>query len=419
MHLKFRYIVLAVIFLAMVGGGLWLFSGPAQAQTTAMRASGLIEAVTINIASELGGRVSAVRVTEGDPISAGQTLIQLSDTVLQAQLKQAKANLAAMQAQQAAAQANDDLLKAGAQPNQIAAADQAVQAAAAGVVGAQAQLGEVKTGANVADIATAQAAVAQAQAQLKVARDTHDQTMKCYTYAKPDGSKDSVCPLLGTQEEQARAALNAAQQAYDAAMAHLDQLKHGATVNELNAARARVMAAQAQQGIAQAQLDQLKSGARSEQLTAAKAQVDAAQAQVNAAQAALDLLQVQIDQLTLTAPADGVVLARAIQPGEVVIPGATLLTIGQLASLSITVYLPEDQYGQIKLGQTAQVSVDSFPGQTFTAKVTHIADQAEFTPRNVQTSEERATTVYAVKLAIANADGKLKPGMPADVTFGQ
>jgi HlyD family secretion protein len=93
------------------------------------------------------------------------------------------------------------------------------------------------------------------------------------------------------------------------------------------------------------------------------------------------------------------------------------LTIGQIDSLSIVVYVPESQYGQISLGQTAQVKVDSFPGETFTATVTHIADQAEFTPRNVQTSEERATTVYAVKLSIDNAAGKLKPGMPADVTF--
>jgi hypothetical protein len=83
----------------------------------------------------------------------------------------------------------------------------------------------------------------------------------------------------------------------------------------------------------------------------------------------------------------------------------------------LTVYLPEDSYGKVKLGQAAQVAVDSYAGVTFSASVVRIADQAEFTPRNVQTVEGRRTTVYAIKLDVPNPDGKLKPGMPADVTF--
>ena len=418
MHLKFRTIILAVIALAIVGGGLWLFSTQAQAAAPdPLTASGTIEAVQINVASETGGRVTDVLAKEGERVTAGQTLVQLDDTLLQAQIEQAQTALAAAQAQHEAAQANYDLLKAGAQADQIAAAQQQVQAAAAQVSGAEAQLGEVKTSVRSADVAAAEAAVAQAAAQLKVARDNHDQTTKCYSYTKPDGKKDSVCPLLGTQEEQARAALNAAQQAYDAAQAQLKQVKAGATIHQVDAAQAQVAAAQAQQGMAQAQLDQLKAGARPEQLKAAQAALDAAAAQITAAQANVKLLQLQQSKLTLTAPANGAILARAIQPGEVALPGATLLTIGQIDSLSIVVYVPEDQYGHITLGQTAQVKVDSFPGETFTATVTYISDQAEFTPRNVQTSEERATTVYAVKLSIDNAAGKLKPGMPADVTW--
>ena len=344
-------------------------------------------------------------------------MVRLDDTLLQSQIKQAQAAIAAAQAQRAAAQANYDLLKAGAQADQIAVAQEAVRVAEAGVSGAQAQYAQLKTGVRSADIAAAQAAVAEVAAQLKVARDNHDQTLKCYDYTKPDGKKDQVCPLLGTSEEQARAALQAAQDAYDAAQKRLSQVKAGATRDELDAAQAQIDAAQAQQAMAQSQLDLLRTGARPQELSAAQAQVDAAQAQVDAANAALDVLKVQLDKLTLVAPADGVILARAIEPGEVAMPGATLLTLGKLDSLSITVYIPEDQYGQIKLGQSASVTVDSFPGQTFDAKVTYIANQAEFTPRNVQTSEGRATTVYGVKLSVSNVDGKLKPGMPADVTW--
>jgi HlyD family secretion protein len=83
----------------------------------------------------------------------------------------------------------------------------------------------------------------------------------------------------------------------------------------------------------------------------------------------------------------------------------------------MTVYVPEDRYGRIQLGQQAAITVDSFPGESFSGTVQRIAEQAEFTPRNVQTAEGRASTVFAVELSIANESGKLKPGMPADVDF--
>ena len=169
-------------------------------------------------------------------------------------------------------------------------------------------------------------------------------------------------------------------------------------------------AATAQRDMAAANQANLKSGARAEQ-------IDAAQAQVQAAQSAINTLDVQISKLTIKSPADGVVLSRSIQPGETVGVGVPLLTLGRLDDLTITVYIPEDRYGTVRLGQKATVTVDSFPGETFSATVTHIADKAEFTPRNVQTAEGRRTTVFAIKLSVKDPQGKLKPGMPADVKF--
>jgi HlyD family secretion protein len=116
-------------------------------------------------------------------------------------------------------------------------------------------------------------------------------------------------------------------------------------------------------------------------------------------------------------PIAGIVLNRSIEPGEIVAAGTPLLTVIDPANLTLTVYVPEDRYGRIKLGQTYPVTVDSFPSETFTGTVTHIADQAEFTPRNVQTTDSRKNTVFAIKLDLPPADGKLKPGMPADVHF--
>jgi multidrug resistance efflux pump len=117
----------------------------------------------------------------------------------------------------------------------------------------------------------------------------------------------------------------------------------------------------------------------------------------------------------IRAPLDGVVIYRSAEPGEYAAPGAPLLTLGDLERLNLTVYVPEDRYGQIMLGSTYPISVDSFPSEVFTGTVTNIADQAEFTPRNVQTVDNRKTTVFAIRLALAPSGGKLKPGMPADV----
>jgi len=120
---------------------------------------------------------------------------------------------------------------------------------------------------------------------------------------------------------------------------------------------------------------------------------------------------------TITSPIDGVVLNRLVEPDEMVAPGSPVLVVASMNDLTVTVYVPEDSYGQVTLGEAVDVKVDSFPNETFAAKVAHISDQAEYTPRNVQTVEGRKTTVFAIKLALAPSGGKLKPGMPADVYF--
>lgn len=218
----------------------------------------------------------------------------------------------------------------------------------------------------------------------------------------------------GTPVETVLDQLDAASAQQAAAQSNLANLESGARPEQISAAQAQRDAAAAQVDTAGANLTAAEA-----RLEAANAQFSAAQAQVEAAQAAVEVLDVQLGKLTITAPADGVILMRSIEPGEAAAPGATLFTLGQLERLTITVYIPEDRYGAISLGQTASVKVDSFSGTTFTATVTYIADKAEFTPRNVQTADGRRTTVFAVKLTIDNADGRLKPGMPADVTFGK
>jgi HlyD family secretion protein len=427
MKTRLRFIPIVLIIIVAVLGVYW-FTQRAAAQDQGLKASGTIEATDITLAPEIGGRVVDVLAAEGDLVQADQPIVQLDDTLLQAQLKQvgasiqaAQAQQRAVQAQQQAAQANYDLLKSGPIAEQIQAAQEAVQTAEANATGAQAQLAQMLAGPRAAEIAAAEAAVAKAASDVTFAQQAYDGVVEGRATAKSYGVPGGG---LGQMEEKMRAQLQAIQANNDVAVKRLAQLKQGATKDELNQARARVAAAEAQQAMAQAQLEQVQKGTRAEQLAVAQAQIDAAKAQVEGAGAQIEaakaqaaVLQTQIDKLTLRAPLSGVVLRRAIEPGEMALPGASLLTIGDTDHLYLTVYIPENRYGEITLGQAAQVNVDSFPGQAFTAKVTRIADRAEFTPRNVQTAEGRATTVFAVKLALENADGNLKPGMPADVYF--
>ena len=121
--------------------------------------------------------------------------------------------------------------------------------------------------------------------------------------------------------------------------------------------------------------------------------------------------------LRVESPLDGTLTNIVAHEGEIAAAGASLLSVADLSSVTLTVYVPENRIGGVSLNQPVQVTVDSFPGRVFQARVSHIADRAEFTPRNVATKEERVNLVFAVEITIANQDGSLKPGMPADALF--
>jgi HlyD family secretion protein len=169
--------------------------------------------------------------------------------------------------------------------------------------------------------------------------------------------------------------------------------------------------------LAQDALLKLQIGKDSPRWKAANTALEQAHAAVAQANAQLALLDAQIVKLSVAAPVDAIVSTLSIQPGEVISMGSVAITLSKLESLTILVFVPEDQLGNIAIGQMATLTVDSFPDAVFSAEVTHIADQAEFTPRNVSTTEGRKTTVFEVKLKVNDPGGLLKPGMPADVVF--
>jgi HlyD family secretion protein len=149
------------------------------------------------------------------------------------------------------------------------------------------------------------------------------------------------------------------------------------------------------------------------------AAVAAAAAQVAAAEAARDAVAARLAKSTLASPLDGIVLLRAVEPGETVSPAVPLLRVADLSQMTLTVYVPLERVGQVQAGQPAQVSVDAYPGRAFDGRVTAIASQAEFTPKNILTAGERSEAVFAVTIALLsdNLDRALKPGMLADVVL--
>jgi HlyD family secretion protein len=131
------------------------------------------------------------------------------------------------------------------------------------------------------------------------------------------------------------------------------------------------------------------------------------------------LLQLQLDKLELKAPIAGIIAERAVEPGEVAVPGAPLLIVERLDVVELVMYVSERQIGRVALGQLVTLTTDSFPGRTFTGRVDYISPRAEFTPRNVQAPEDRALLVFAVRAQVSNPDHALKPGMPVDAILAE
>jgi HlyD family secretion protein len=184
----------------------------------------------------------------------------------------------------------------------------------------------------------------------------------------------------------------------------------GAVAREaLDKAQLALDVAQSQRDQAQQQLQMVETGPRRERLQAQRAAVEQAEAGLRQAEAALQ-------HAVITAPFDGVVTVRDREPGEVVGAGVPVLTLMNPDDRWVRIYIREDRIGAVSIGQPAAISTDTYPGKRYQGVVSFIASEAEFTPRNVQTAEERVKLVYAVKVRITGDSGQeLKPGMPADV----
>lgn len=202
--------------------------------------------------------------------------------------------------------------------------------------------------------------------------------------------------------------------------ARIAELDHAELESMASQGRASVQNADAQYDKAKKDFDRFtalsKDGAVSpQQLDAAKTAYDMAVSQQKLSRAVLKTTEVKLKDSSIYAPIAGIVLRKNIEAGETVGAGVPVFTIGDLENPWVKVYVKEDKLGMVKLGQKALVSIDSNPGKTYDGTVTYISSEAEFTPKNVQTRDERVKLVFGVKVSVKNVNNELKPGLPADV----
>jgi len=421
---------------AIDNGLAWLGQRGRPQQKPGIAASGTIEADTVRVMSLIPGRVLTVTVAEGDDVTSGQLLLRLDDSLLQKQLTSARAQIDLARARLA-------LLQAGPRPEEVARAQAQVNAAQTAVDVATQVLEDARRVREAAqdlqpDLVRAETGVEQARYERDAAlalaqaadlttrlwQKINDQVKAGVDVPLPNGQVRHMPPPQDKLNEVSYRWNLASQQAWET-WAHYRQAEAA-----LSAARARLQTTRAQLtdpareapvARAEGQLEQARGNLAAAQASLQalqegvnKEKIEAARAAVEQAQAAYARLLVQRRFYRLQAPRGGRVLERAIEPGEVATPGVPLLTLADLSTLHLTLYIPEDQLGRVRLGQTVSITVDAYPSRTFHGSVVHISDKAEFTPKNVQTREDRQILVYAVRVDIPNPDRALKPGMPAD-----
>jgi len=339
--------------------------------------SGTVEFPDVEVGSLVGGRVLEVKKREGDTAQKDEVLVALDPGEWQSALEEATA-LAEATAKEL------DLLIAGPRAEEVARAEaEAKRLELLWKVVALGARDEEIQGARE-DVRAAVALEADAESQLKREQDL----------VKSGSSTKEVLDKRAADAEAARARRAAAEQ-------HLQLLERGARPEEVEAAR--------QAYVAQAKLvEELRAGARPEEIAAKRAQLEAAKARIRTA-------ETKIDELTIRAPAPCVVQTLDLRPGDLIAPGAPVAVVLLLEEPWVTVYVPESYVAKIQVNQKAEIRPDGHP--PLEGRVAWVSRRAEYTPRNVQTREERVTQVFRAKVTILGDVGRLKDGMWADVVL--
>jgi HlyD family secretion protein len=374
-----------ILLLAAAGGGVayYIHATRTTRDPNLLRIWGNIEVISAELSFKIPGRVIRRPVDEGQTVRLGQLVAVLDSNDLSDQVAVRDGELGAAKAALAE-------LVAGSRPEEIADA-------AAAVKKAQAALDELLAGSRKEDIDAAEATASSAKIDWEFLNTDLQRVLK----------------------------MNAAGEA---------------TIFERDQAMSRAQMAKARLNQAEAQLRLVKAGPREEDIRQGrhvleqmqqrhalavagprKETIDQARARVRQAEGALALAKTQLGYATLMAPMTGMVMSKNIEPGEYVAPGTAVVTVGDLVNVWVRGYIDEADLGRVKYGQAAVITTDTYPGRKYQGRVSFIASEAEFTPKNVQTEKQRVSLVYRIKVDIHNPAMELKAGMPvtADIELGR
>jgi HlyD family secretion protein len=385
-----RPVILIPIILIIIGITFYFVFFRKTANPDEIKVSGNIEATESQIAFKIPGRLLERDVDEGSEVKKDQLIAKLDAKDQEISVSQAEANVSL-------AQATLDELLAGSRPEDIARSRAAVSQA-------QARLNELKNGTRVQDIASAQSDVDRAEAAVQSAQsalDLANTQLDRYTTLFNEGAVSAQdYDKVKNQRDTAQAALDQATAAAMSARDRLNLLQAGTRPEQIQQAQASLEQAQASYQL-------VLAGPRPETIQQARARVDIANQGLAQAQQVLGYA-------SLFAPFDGVVTSKSAEPGEYLNPGSTVVTIAQINEVDLRAYISETDLGKVHIGQEVQVTTDSYPGKVYTGTIRFISSNAEFTPKSVQTREERVKLVYLIKINLSNPNYELKPGMPAD-----
>jgi HlyD family secretion protein len=379
-------VALLLVVLGAVGGGVfWRARNPAP--TDLLVASGTIEATEVAVSFKVAGRVIARPADEGQRLAAGAPVARLESRELEAEVARLGAVLAATETQlpqlRTEITLQEELTRAR------------IAEARAALTVREEQLAELRSGSRPQELERARADVREARAVLENARAEAERMQALYR----DGG------VSAQTRDAARTGAEVALERHRNALERLDLAKEGPRQEEIRQAEAALQQARATLLVA-----------RTGELEVVRKRQELATLQATTARdrAALAAAEAQLGYTILTSPLAGVVLRKHVEPGEMIAAGTPAVTIADLGNIWLKIYIPEPQLGRVKLGQTAEITTDSHPGKVYRGTITFINSEAEFTPKNVQTQEERVKLVFAVKIAVENPDQELKPGMPAD-----
>ena len=380
--------ILLILLVGALGTGAWMWrTGYFERSGNKILVSGNLELTEVDLSFKVAGKLTELNVREGDWVKKGDIIARLDAAQLMQQLARDEAAVVNAQSQYQQLQTSIEYQRATLE------SDVAVRRAELNQ--AQAKLDELLAGSRQQEIQQAQAAVNDAVAWNDAARQDWDRAQTLYK------NED----ISTSQYDQAHAKYDSTQAQLRQAQERFALVKEGPRKEEIEGAKAAVVRGQA--AVRQAEANRLELQRKEQELQARRSDIDKARAQVG-------ITKTQIDDTVIAAPLDAVIQVKSAEVGEVLAAGTTVVSLGDLDHPWLRAYINETDLGRVKLNQEARLKTDSFPNKSYMGRISFISPEAEFTPKQIQTKEERVKLVYRIKIDVDNKEHELKNNMPVD-----